>query len=38
MPVVTISAEHAAREELRARLEELPYEIWLNFELLPEEG
>lgn len=37
-PVVTIAAEHAAREELRARLEELPYEIWLNFELLPEEG
>lgn len=35
----TIAEEHAAREEVRGRLEEaLPYEIWLTLELFPDEG
>ncbi len=35
-PDVTIRQEHDVREDLRRRLEEaLPYEIWLNLELLP---
>lgn len=31
----TIAAEHAVRESLRRRVEELPYEVWLNVELVP---
>jgi cation diffusion facilitator family transporter len=31
----TIEEEHRIREEIRARLERLPFDIWLNFELLP---
>lgn len=34
-PDVTIKQEHEVRENLRERLEALPYEIWLNLELLP---
>lgn len=34
-PHVTVSQEHEVRVALRDRLEELPYEIWLNVELSP---
>ena len=37
-PDVTIAQEHQVRESLRARLDELPYEIWLNVELRPRDG
>ena len=32
---VTIGQEHEVREEVRVRLEALPYDVWLNFELTP---
>ena len=35
-PDVTVSQEHEARVVMRERLEELPYEIWLNVELSPQ--
>jgi len=34
-PAVTIGQEHEVREALRHRLEELPFEVWLNLELHP---
>ena len=35
-PGVTIRQEHEVRQSLRHRLDEtLPYEVWLNLELLP---
>jgi cation diffusion facilitator family transporter len=34
-PDVTVSLEHEVRTALERRLRELPYEIWLNLELLP---
>lgn len=32
---LTIATEHEARERFRATLDELPYEVWLTFELTP---
>jgi len=34
-PDATIAAEHRARTELRARLEALPFDLWLTFEVRP---
>jgi cation diffusion facilitator family transporter len=34
-PLVTVSEEHEVRTVLREALERLPYEVWLNVELLP---
>lgn len=34
-PTMTVAAEHAVRQDLLRRLDTLPYEIWLNMELLP---
>jgi len=34
-PDVTVTQEHEVRIALEQRLRELPYEIWLNLELLP---
>ncbi|MGE0306172.1 MAG: cation diffusion facilitator family transporter [Acidimicrobiia bacterium] len=34
-PDVTVSQEHEVRVAIRERLEQLPYEIWLNVELSP---
>jgi cation diffusion facilitator family transporter len=34
-PDVTVTQEHEVRTALERRLRELPYEIWLNLELLP---
>lgn len=34
-PCATVSAEHAVRQRLFNDLDELPYDIWLNVELLP---
>jgi predicted Co/Zn/Cd cation transporter (cation efflux family) len=35
-PDATIADEHRVRMELLRRLEQLPLELWLNFELLPQ--
>lgn len=35
-PEVTIADEHRVRTELLRRLEALPLELWLNFELMPQ--
>lgn len=34
-PDVTIAVQHRVREDLRASLDHLPYDLWLNVELLP---
>jgi cation diffusion facilitator family transporter len=34
-PEVTVTQEHVVREDLRRRLEVLPYEVWLNLEFRP---
>jgi hypothetical protein len=37
-PEVTIAHAHVVREDLRRRLNALPVDVWLNFELLPDGG
>jgi len=37
-PEVTVTQEHEMRTHLERRLKELPYEIWLNLDLLPKAG
>jgi cation diffusion facilitator family transporter len=37
-PEVTVMQEHEMRTTLERRLRELPYEIWLNLDLLPKQG
>jgi predicted Co/Zn/Cd cation transporter (cation efflux family) len=37
-PDVTISQEHDVRESLRRALSTLPYDVWLNVELLPRDA
>jgi cation diffusion facilitator family transporter len=37
-PEVTVAQEHEMRTTLERRLRELPYEIWLNLDLLPRLG
>jgi len=37
-PHLTIAQEHRMRTELERRLDALPYDVWLNFELLPASG
>ncbi len=34
-PTFTVAVQHRLREELRERLDELPYDVWLNVELMP---
>jgi predicted Co/Zn/Cd cation transporter (cation efflux family) len=34
-PSLTIADQHRIREDLRVRLDVLPYDLWLNLELLP---
>jgi predicted Co/Zn/Cd cation transporter (cation efflux family) len=34
-PDVTVAQQHQVREELNALLDELPFDLWLNVELLP---
>ena len=34
-PTVTVTQEHEVRTAIRAGLDPLPYEVWLNLELLP---
>jgi predicted Co/Zn/Cd cation transporter (cation efflux family) len=34
-PDVTVAVQHDIREDLRARLDTLPFDLWLNVELLP---
>jgi cation diffusion facilitator family transporter len=34
-PTVTVAQEHAVRMDLQRRLDELPYDTWLNVELTP---
>ena len=34
-PTATVADEHRVRQRLLAALDELPYDIWLNVELLP---
>ncbi|MFZ4718719.1 MAG: cation transporter [Ilumatobacteraceae bacterium] len=37
-PDATVADEHRVRTEVRRRLEALPFEVWLNFELVPPGG
>ena len=37
-PDVTIAVQHQIREDLRAILDDLPFDLWLNVELLPTEA
>jgi predicted Co/Zn/Cd cation transporter (cation efflux family) len=37
-PHVTIAAQHRLREELRDVLDAMPFDVWLNVELLPRGG
>jgi cation diffusion facilitator family transporter len=37
-PTVTIAEQHAVREELRGLLDELPFDLWLNVEMVPSVG
>jgi cation diffusion facilitator family transporter len=37
-PEVTVMQEHEMRTTLERKLKELPYEIWLNLDLLPKPG
>jgi cation diffusion facilitator family transporter len=37
-PTFTVDGQHRLREELRGRLDELPFDVWLNLELLPSTG
>jgi cation diffusion facilitator family transporter len=37
-PEVTVTQEHELRTTLERRLKDLPYEIWLNLDLLPKQG
>jgi cation diffusion facilitator family transporter len=37
-PGVTVTREHELRTTLEQKLKELPYEIWLNLDLLPKPG
>ncbi|NLD77186.1 MAG: hypothetical protein GX643_11020 [Acidimicrobiales bacterium] len=34
-PSVTVAQEHEVRNALRRRLSDLPYDVWMNVELLP---
>jgi predicted Co/Zn/Cd cation transporter (cation efflux family) len=35
VPEVTVAQEHAVRQDLQRRLDALPYDVWLNVELVP---
>ena len=37
-PEVTVTQEHEMRTTIERKLRELPYEIWLNLDLLPKAG
>lgn len=37
-PEVTVAEQHQVREELHDLLDELPFDLWLNVELLPRPG
>jgi pimeloyl-ACP methyl ester carboxylesterase len=36
--LATVTAEHEVRQRLYSALDELPYDIWLNMELLPDDA